>query len=255
MHGLGFNRFAAKYLDRVKVDCSGILPQPHTPWVINKFVSDAYAAFYRRPGQMWLVIGGNHASHIIELWGKFDMNASDATTFTHSAGGMKPVWQQGHAYATNNVAALFPDIHNWSFGFYAREEIANDQYGDMGSLGGTGKMAISARSSTGTFRYYGGAATQYTGTSPSSKGLWWQNRYKQGTSVGVASLWRNTVCVHAIEVASSGLPSTFTLAHASYWLWAFNTYSFFFCSPVNQPAGDTMYNLVQNLQTHLGRAV
>jgi hypothetical protein len=139
--------------------------------------------------------------------------------------------------------------------FYAEENIANEQYGDMGSTGGTGKMAIQARNSSGKFNYYGGAPTLYTGTSPNSQGLWWQNRYKQGTSVGVASLWRNTVCVHAVEVASSGLPSTFTLAHASYWLWAYNTYAFFFCAPVNQPSGDAMFNLVQGLQIHLGREI
>lgn len=255
MHGLGFNRFASKYLSSVKVDSGGTFPQVSTPWYINKFSAEYYAAFARTPGSAWPVIGGNEDAHAIDLFGRYDITWSG--TLSHTSNGVLSDTTTGYGYIPKgSTPDLFPDQHRWCFGFYSVTNLASDSYAEMGSTYGSGRMAIRPRTAAGNIDGYLGNATLVSGAITSTLGLIWANRYKTLSTVR-GSFYHNYTEKVASTLAASGIPgSNFAVCTAANWLYSARRQAFIFCAPINLKINQTtFYNLIQDLQTHLGRQV
>lgn len=255
MHGLGFNRFAARYLSAIKVDAGGTLPSVSTPWYINKFSSDYYVAFARTPGSVWPFIGGNEDAHAVDLFGTYDITWTG--TLSHSSTGVLSDATTGYGYIPKgSVVDLFPDQSNWSFGFYSVTNFSSDSYAEAGSTYGTGKMAIRGRTAAGNVDGYLGNSTLVSGAIASTLGLIWANRWKIGATIH-GSIYHNNVEKVASVLAPSGIPgSNWAVCTAANWLFSARRQAFAYCAPKNvQLTATGFYNLIQNLQTHLGRQV
>lgn len=255
MNGLGYNRFAAKYLSAVKVDSSGVLPSVTTPWVINKFATDFYICMKRKVYAVYPYIGGNAASHAVDLFGGNTLTWVGVVT--HNANGITGDGSTGRGEMDKNINEIILD-NLYSHGAYVRTNSAANIY-DYGCASGSGSaMVIQSRNVSGNANGWASLVTVFTAAVvATSTGFYVVTRpnlttnvaYKTGVSIASVTGTAGAIAAAEFNVCAYWSKSASTYYYSNRNL-AFN----FIAGPV-ATSQVTLYNLVQALQTHLGRQV
>lgn len=255
MHGLGFNRFASRYLSAVKVDAAGTLPSITTPWVINKFAADFFACMRRVVYAAYPYIGGNAAAHAVDLFGNHTLTWTGSVT--HNANGITGDGSTGYGQMDVNLNEIVLNTL-YSHGGYCRTNSAANIY-DYGCASGSGTaMVLQAKNAAGDAHGWASLVTVSTSAAvATSTGFYVVTRPSLTSNVA----YKNGVTIASIAGVSGALASAeFTVS--AYWSKSVVTYyysnrnfAFHFIGGYTVVSHATLYNLVQALQTHLGRQV
>lgn len=248
--GLGFNKYAARYMAKVTTNggtAIGLLLQQSFENLANECRKEFYN---KNPLAVWPFYGGNAACHALNLFG--DDVITWFGTVTHDANGVTGS-ANGVGHTTLNPASLLNPVQ-WSIGVYTRTNTAVDAVYEIGVRGpsGTNSIGVSSRTVAGNLHCPVGSTIIATGAVASALGL---NVALRNNSTAGYCL-RNGLTIDVDVTAWSSLPNATISVCAMNGLGAYSARNIAFAfigGYLEEHAG--LYTTIQAHQTLLARQV
>lgn len=246
--GLGFNKYAARYMSKIITNggtAIGQLLQQSFENMANEFRKEFYNI---NPLGVFPFYGGNAACHSFNLFG--DDVITWFGTVTHDANGVT-----GSANGVGNTAINGASLHptQWSMGVYCRSDTSVDGVYEIGVKGpGGSTVGVSCRTVAGNLHCPVGSTIVATGAVANSKGL--SVALRNHTSAGYCL--RNGTVVDVDTTAWSGVPNIVISVCAMNGLGGYSVRNIAFAfigGYLESHVG--LYNTIQAYQTLLARHV
>lgn len=250
-NGLGFNKYTASYLTRVK-DGGGTMPNASLLQTFENLASSLVGVFGIAPIAVYPFYGGTAASHSVNLFNdKYSIQWLG--TVTHNSSGITGNGVDGFGDTGVFLGQLLSGAVAYSIGVYSRTESTGDDV-EISASSAAGIISIQCRTAAfnTVFLTGGGNITANLG---GSLGLFVLDRYTVSSTFG----FRNGVTVSGTGLSSfPNNDSSVRVSLGSGVAFSDRNLAFAFAGPT-LPGFATeqaaLYTIVQAYQTTLGRAV